>query len=127
MYHFMKNSETFLRTGLIQIIHKLTRGDNTLDLMITNNPTNINRTEVLAGNSDHDCCYTELNINPMKYKEKHRNISIFNKAGWDNFRQQMKEVNKTLQNCYEKIVQIHYGVYFGISLSKELKRTYHPE
>ena len=27
-------------TGLVQIIHKSIRGDNTLDLMITNNPTN---------------------------------------------------------------------------------------
>ena len=86
--------------GLIQIIHKPTRGDNTLNLMITNNPTNINRTEVLPGISDHDCCYTELDINPMKHKQKPRNIPLFNKADWENFRQQMKELNKPLQNCY---------------------------
>ena len=70
--------------------------------MITNNPTNINRTEVLPGISDHDCCYTELYINPMKQKQKPRKIPLFNKADWENFRQQMREVNKTLQNCYEQ-------------------------
>ena len=40
--------------SLIQIMHKPTRGDNTLDLMKTNNPANINRTELLPGISDHD-------------------------------------------------------------------------
>ena len=71
-----------------------------MDLMITNNPTNIRRTDVLPEMSDHDCCYTELD--PMKHKQKPRNILPFNKADWEKFRQQMKEVNKTLQNCYEQ-------------------------
>ena len=38
----------------------------------------------------------------MKHKQKPRKIPLFNKADWENFRQQMREVNKTLQNCYEQ-------------------------
>ena len=51
--------------------------------MITNNPTNINQTEVLPEMSAHDCCYTELDINPMKHKQKPRNILLFNKGDWE--------------------------------------------
>ena len=50
--------------GLTQIINKPTRGDNILDLIITNNPSLVNRTEIIPGISDHDGCYVEVNIHP---------------------------------------------------------------
>jgi hypothetical protein len=38
---------------------KPTRGDNTLDLFLTNKPSTIYRTEVCPGISDHDLVYIE--------------------------------------------------------------------
>ena len=48
--------------GLEQLIETPTKRDNTLDLMITNNPSRISQVRVLPGLSDHDCPLVELNI-----------------------------------------------------------------
>ena len=40
--------------GLTQLVTKPTRLENTLDLMKTNNPTRVNRTEMFPGISDHE-------------------------------------------------------------------------
>ena len=45
---------------------------------------------------------SSLDVNPIKDKQKLRNIPPFNKADGGNFRQKMKEVNKTFKNCYEQ-------------------------
>ena len=98
MYYFIKNSGwLWPYTNYAQ---NQQGGDNILDLMIMSIPTNINWTNILPIISYHDCCYTELDINPMKQKPRH--IFLFNKADWDNFRKRMKEINKTLQNCYDE-------------------------
>ena len=44
--------------GLTQVIDQPTRGDNTLDLLVMNNPTLVNRTEILPGISDHNIVFT---------------------------------------------------------------------
>ena len=51
-------------SGLTQLVTKPTRLENTLDLMITNNPTRVNRTEILPGISDHEIVLCELDIRP---------------------------------------------------------------
>jgi hypothetical protein len=64
-------------TGLVQLIEQPTRQDNTLDLMITNLPSQIPRTEIIPSISDHDIVFVELNITPTKLKQKQRNIPIY--------------------------------------------------
>ena len=48
--------------GLTQLVTKPTRLENTLDRMITNNPTRGNRTEILPDISDHEIVLCELDI-----------------------------------------------------------------
>ena len=55
--------------GLTQLVTKPTRLENTLDLMKTNNPTRVNRTEILPGISDHDVVLCELDITPTTNKQ----------------------------------------------------------
>ena len=76
MYYFIKNSGwLWPYTNYAQ---NQQGGDNILDLMIMSIPTNINWTNILPIISYHDCCYTELDINPMKQKPRH--IFLFNKT-----------------------------------------------
>ena len=53
--------------GMSQVIDQPTRADNTLDLLVVNNPTLINRTEILPGISDHDVVFAEVDISPKRY------------------------------------------------------------
>ncbi len=87
--------------GLTQLITKPTRGDNILDLVLTNNPSIVNKTEVLPGISDHDCCFAEFDINPKTNKQKPRHIPLYNKADWDSFK---KHINQT----YELLKKLMY-------------------
>ena len=72
--------------GLEQLIVTPTRGENTLDLMITNNPSRVSRISVLPGLSDHDCPLVKINIRPIRYRQKRREIPLYKKARWDSLR-----------------------------------------
>ena len=69
--------------GLSQLVTKPTRLQNTLDLMITNNPTRVNSTEMLLGISDHEICLCELDISSTKNKQVKRSIPLYRKADWE--------------------------------------------
>ena len=64
--------------GLEQMITEPTRLENTLDLIITNQPQLIPKTEVIPGLSDHSIAYCEFNI-----KAKHKKITEHLKSGLD--------------------------------------------
>ncbi|KAI8510664.1 hypothetical protein Bbelb_115800 [Branchiostoma belcheri] len=72
--------------GLTQIVEGPTRGENTLDLILTNRPTQINRTQIIPGISDHLAVYTELEVKPMRKRQIPRKIPLYTKADWDGFR-----------------------------------------
>jgi hypothetical protein len=72
--------------GLTQLVLKPTRINNTLDLMITNNQSRVNRTEILPGISDHDTILCELDISPSKVNQPKRDIPQYNRANWDSLR-----------------------------------------
>jgi hypothetical protein len=86
-------------TGLCQLIEKPTRNDNILDLMITNFPNQVPRTEILPGISDHDIVFLEFNIAPKKLKEKPRQAPIYKNANWDTIKSEIKTL-------YDHIVQL---------------------
>ena len=56
--------DTINDLGLTQIVVMPTRGNNTLDLIMTNHPSSINRVELMRGLSDHDI----VNVEPVKFK-----------------------------------------------------------
>jgi len=58
--------------GLTQIVSEPTRLGNTLDLIITNRPNQVNSTQILPGISDHNGVYTEFDANPMRKKQSPR-------------------------------------------------------
>ena len=76
--------------GMSQVVDQPTRGENTLDLLVVNNPTLINRVEIIPGISDHDAVFTEIDISPKRYQQKRRKVPIYGKANWDKIRDNMK-------------------------------------
>jgi hypothetical protein len=61
-YFKLSSSETS------QLIDQPTRLTNTLDLVLTNRPGKVLRTETIPGISDHDIVYTEFDFRPVKLK-----------------------------------------------------------
>ena len=57
--------------GLTRVIDKPTREKNVLDLMAVNNPTLLNRIEIIAGIADHDIVLAELDIAPPTARADH--------------------------------------------------------
>jgi hypothetical protein len=86
--------------GLEQLVQEPTRGENTLDLCITNNPTNINRTNVIPGISDHEAVTLEGDLTPIKYNQKKRQIPLYKKANWEGLRKHMSDFQKTWTREY---------------------------
>ncbi|XP_072028355.1 uncharacterized protein [Amphiura filiformis] len=72
--------------GLTQMVEEPTRGDNTLELIMTNRPHQINRTQVLPGISDHEAVNIDFDINPTRKKQIPRYVPLYSKADWDGFR-----------------------------------------
>jgi len=63
-----------------------TRGDNILDLFITDNPTFVQKVNILPGIADHDIVYAKVNIRPQVTKQKPRIMYLYKKANWDEFK-----------------------------------------
>ncbi|KAK3084814.1 hypothetical protein FSP39_019487 [Pinctada imbricata] len=78
--------------GLTQVVEHPTRKDNILDLVITNLPNQVSRTEIMPGISDHDIVFLEFNLTPKKVKQIPRNIPLYKKANWADFK---TELNNT--------------------------------
>ena len=53
----------------IQMVKESTRGKNILDLIFTNNPGLIERTQTQPGMSDHEIVITDINIKAKTYRK----------------------------------------------------------
>ena len=75
--------------GLAQLVKEPTRGNNVLDLFITNIESLITKTHVIPGISDHDAVFVEGNISPIINKQRQRLIPLYNQGDWDGLRAHM--------------------------------------
>ena len=85
-------ADTLCNFGLVQLVEELTRQENTLDLIVTNNPQLIPRVEVLPGLSDHDAVFCEVYIHPQIRKQVPRLIPLYSKADWQGLKFALIEV-----------------------------------
>ena len=87
--------------SLTQVVDKPTRGNNTLDLLFTNNSSIVNRVETLPklGQSDHDVVFVEINIKPETRPQKPRKIFLYKKADYE----AIKEDLQTFQLEFEQL------------------------
>ena len=78
--------------GLNQLVEKPTRGDNILDLIVTNHPTCFWRIKVIPYLSDHDIVYAEIDILPVRNRQKPHQIPLYSKAKWGNVRNDLTDI-----------------------------------
>ncbi len=84
--------------GMVQVIEEPTRNKNRLDLLITNIPSKILRTDIIPGISDHDAVYAEIDIKPVRHKQNPRKIPLYKKARWDSMKTDMSILLTTIQH-----------------------------
>ena len=91
-----------------------------LDLIITSQPSQINRTQTLPGIADHDVVYTELDIRPTKKVQTPRQVPLYHKADWTSFRDSVSaladniaehESTQSVEELWQLIVDnLHTGI-----------------
>jgi hypothetical protein len=75
--------------GLAQMVEEPTRGENTLDLVISNNPSCMTRVHTLPGISGHDIVFAEVDMKIKKKIQKPRSIPLYKKAKWDTMKEEL--------------------------------------
>ena len=83
--------------GLEQMVEEPTRGEATLDLMVTNNPTRISKVQVIPGISDHDCVLIDLDQRVIRHKQTPRQIPLYKKAQWEELEQHMRQAGEEIK------------------------------
>ena len=91
-------NETFLNlldtTGLEQMVDFPTRGDNTLDVILTNRPTLTNRCSPLPGLSDHDMVFMDADARASRRKPTRRRILLWKRADLDTIRSRVHQMSE---------------------------------
>ena len=91
--------------NLTQVVELPTRNQNILDLVITNNPNSVKNVSVIPGISDHDIPVVELDLTPVRYKQKPREIPLYKRAKWDNISEDLLAASMQIQtNIDDKTV-----------------------
>ena len=75
--------QVLARTGLEQIVHFPTHLDNTLDLVLTNRPSLVNRCEGLPGIGDHDVVFADFNTQARRQKPVRHIIHLWKRADFN--------------------------------------------
>ena len=86
--------------GLEQLVLEPTRGENTLDLVMTNTPHLVPRIETIPGISDHEIVFFEYTNNLLSHTQTQRPVSVYKKADWQSMRQSFNEVRTELQRLH---------------------------
>jgi hypothetical protein len=86
--------DTLVDNGMDQLVNEPTRGENILDLFATNNPTLINKVQVIPGISDHQAVLIEGELSPTLRKQQKRQVPLYGKANWDGFKEYINSFGK---------------------------------
>ena len=88
--------------SLEQIVKKPTRGDRTLDLILTNIPSIVNKVETMPpiGNADHDIVYAECALSLKRNKKMPRKTYQYRKANWENIKQDVNKLTQEIKGHY---------------------------
>jgi hypothetical protein len=95
--------------GLNQLVEEPTRGEKFLDLINTNHPTYFRRIEVIPDLSDHDIVYAEIDILPVRNRQKHHQIPLYSKAKRENVRNDLTDIYHTLRSGMTSILRKYVG------------------
>ncbi len=108
---------------LAQLHDHPTRGDNMLDLVFTTNPSLIKSTCNIPGISDHDMIVTDLLVSPQRSHQKARKCFSFQKANWDNIKQEMMQLSDRITSMFNNGQNINeLWLHFKDSIARSLDK-----
>ena len=82
--------------GLQQMVTFPTRENNTLDLLVTNYPTLVPRTEGVPGITDHFAAYMEFQIQPERRNNTKRLVPCYKRADWSALHADAAELSNSI-------------------------------
>jgi hypothetical protein len=90
--------------NLHQVTDKPTQNERTLDLLLMNNPSNLNKLCTLPpiGLADHDIVYAEIDTWLKRVRETPRKVMKYKEANWDKIKKDLENILTTINNIYEK-------------------------
>ena len=82
---------------LSQVLNIHTREDKTLDLLLTNSPSPVNRVKGMprTGKADHDIVYVEYDIKAKHIQQAPRKIFLYKRADMDGLRDHLERFRDT--------------------------------
>ncbi len=83
-----------------------TRGDNILDIVITNRPSLVNRSCGLPALSDHDVIFIDITTRAMWRKPVRRQILLWKKANFDSIHSRLKEWSSDFAEKYSSTTPV---------------------
>ena len=92
--------DTMHDIGLEQVVDFPTRGNNTLDLFLTNHPSLVPRVEGMPGLSDHDVVYLEYATQPSRVVYPKRVVPRYNQADWPGLRSAVSLLSDSIVASY---------------------------
>lgn len=111
--------------SLEQVVKKPTRGEKTLDIILTNTPDIVNKVETMPpiGNADHDIVYAECSVSLKIKKKPPRKVYKFNKANWETIKNDIEDLSKTITNMYKNATAEQLWDYFKTNLLSTIERN----
>ena len=94
--------------GLTQSVIEPTRLTNTLDLVATNIPEQVNRVKTLPGISDHSIVFIEVAVSPNYRKQIPRKVWLYSKADWEGMANYMRPRLEIIDNQYQPSPDDHW-------------------
>ena len=105
-------NEAFLHlldtTGLDQIVDFPTRGDRTLDIIMTNRPSLVNRCCSLPPLSDHDVVFFDISVRAIRRKPVRRKIYLWKRTDFDGIRQRIKKWSDHFTSTYSTSTPVEH-------------------
>ena len=92
--------DIFHDNGLENVVKGTHDLGSTLDLLVTNNPTAVNRIEILPPFSDHNPVFTEIALSAKRAKQKPRVVPAYKRASWDRIKAALNDMH---QEILEKV------------------------
>ena len=107
-----------VENGLDQVVDKPTRGNNILDLVLTNNTNVIRKIEVEPGLGDHEMVRVELDLKLKRKKANKRKVFIRQKADEKGIKEDILQFQQKFRDIEDKPVQEQWDC-----LEEEIKNT----
>ena len=98
--HHLRFTKTIMDFNLTQVVEISTRGDNILDLFLTNSPELVKRVQTAppSGNNDNDILFVEVGLVPPRKRPVPRKILKLNSANWEEMKSDATKLSDDINN-----------------------------